>query len=68
MTITKGAKDSASHASDLPINEFGIHQTHFVYIRNLKNTSRSFFILELIFILCFCFLCAIKFHTQQNRI
>jgi len=42
MTITKGAKDSASHASDLPVNEFGIYQTHFVYIKNLKIRQEVF--------------------------
>ena len=43
MTITRGAKDSASHVSDLPVNEFGIYQAHFVYMKSSKTCQEVFF-------------------------
>ena len=45
MTITKSAKVSASHILDLPVNEFGFYQAHFVYIiryfKNQENISHK---------------------------
>lgn len=58
MTITRGAKNSASHVSDLPVNELGIYQAHFIYMKSPKLVKKFFssgtnFHLVFLFFICY---------------